>query len=113
MRAERVEEMVAYIQERCLWQFHSRAWDREDNIAGVLSRTAEILTGREARDETEADRCWRADAKVLAAEFKSAFPWLGKAKPDEVEAALEGVKARMLELTVAKSRNEELRLQNY
>jgi nitrogenase delta subunit len=40
-RKEQVEALVDYIMKNCLWQFHSRAWDRErqnENILGITNR---------------------------------------------------------------------------
>ena len=31
---DRVEQLVDYIMKWCLWQFHSRAWDREKQNEG-------------------------------------------------------------------------------
>lgn len=35
---DRVEQLVDYIMKWCLWQFHSRAWDREKQNEGVLTK---------------------------------------------------------------------------
>lgn len=110
---EHVEEMVTYIQERCLWQFFSRSWDREENIEGILTRTTEILIGESSVVETDADRCWFADAKILASDFKSHFTWLKQADNAEIRTVMNGIKERMLEITVKKSHNEELNISNY
>ena len=44
MTAPDVNEVYGYIQERCLWQFSSRAWDRTENIDGVLGTLGDLLT---------------------------------------------------------------------
>ena len=32
---DRIEQLVDYIMKWCLWQFHSRAWDREKQNEGI------------------------------------------------------------------------------
>lgn len=111
--SEKVEELVKYIQEHCLWQFFSRSWDRDENIAGILSKTEELLLGDSSVSETLADKCWLADAKILASEFKSHIPWIKTASKEEIKTVISGVKFRMKEITIDKSRNEELHAKNY
>jgi nitrogenase delta subunit len=110
---ERVEELVTHIQERCLWQFFSRSWDREENIEAILSKTADVLAGEAPSTETQADRCWAADAKILASDFRSQHPWLKDAGKQEIRDVIDGVKARMREIAVEKSKNGELHVTNY
>ncbi|VVT51463.1 Nitrogenase (iron-iron) delta chain (EC [Kosakonia radicincitans] len=59
---EQVELMVDYIMKHCLWQFHSRTWDREKQNAGVLGKTRQLLCGEEVELANPADRCYWADA---------------------------------------------------
>lgn len=110
---EKIDALVGYIQKECLWQFHSRSWDREENIEGVLQKTGDLLAGREPVLATDADRCFFADAKMLSAEFRSKFPWVGETDPGAMAEILDGVKARMREIAITKSRNEELNVKNY
>lgn len=109
----KVEELTSFIQERCLWQFHSRTWDREENIEGVLTKVTGILTGEPLDIETAEEKCFYADAKILAAEFKDKFPWLNKLEKGQIKAVIEGVKERITEITVTKSLNGELNVENY
>ncbi len=110
---DKAEELTSYIQERCLWQFHSRAWDREENINGVLKKTTEILTGEQVVLETPADRNFYADAKILADQFTTTFPWLSEFDNAQKQAVLESVKERLLDIAVTNSRNGELRYSLY
>jgi vanadium nitrogenase delta subunit len=110
---EKIEEMVKYIQERCLWQFFSRSWDRDENIEGILTKTGEILTGESSVVETQADKCWFADAKILASDFKSNLKWVKTDSKEDLQKVIAGVKLRMKEIAVDKSRNEELHAKNY
>ncbi|HSQ40947.1 MAG TPA: Fe-only/vanadium nitrogenase subunit delta [Fibrobacteraceae bacterium] len=110
---EQIEELVTYIQERCLWQFHSRSWDREENIEAILTKTGEILVELPSVVETDAEKCWFADARILAATFKQQYPWIKSLNAEAIKVLFDGVKARMREITVEKSRNEELHQPNY
>jgi len=40
---QQVEQIIDYIMKKCLWQFHSRAWDRERQNKEVLAKTCEVL----------------------------------------------------------------------
>jgi vanadium nitrogenase delta subunit len=110
---EKAEELVLYIQEHCLWQFFSRSWDREENIEGILNKTAEILCNEAPDTETLADKCWLADARLLASDFKRVFPWIKELGKEEIGSVFSMVKLRMREITIEKSRNEELNVKNY
>jgi vanadium nitrogenase delta subunit len=110
---EKVEQLVTFIQENCLWQFFSRTWDREENIEGVLTKAVELLTGKESKLETTADKCFHADARILIADFKTTFPWIKDISADELTNILSGVKERMRYITITASKNEELNVQNY
>ena len=110
---EKVEAVVEYIQKNCLWQLFSRSWDRSDNIGGILTKAGEIFAGESPAQETAADKCWFADAKILIAELKVKIPWFASADKKEVKEILNGVKERMREIAIDKSKNEELKIPNY
>jgi nitrogenase delta subunit len=110
---EKRDEVVAQIQERCLWQFFSRAWDREENINGILTIMAEIMTGEPSHPETSSDKYFYADAKVVTAELESCLPWIRDMNKEELNELLNGVKERLLDITVKNSLNGELRIKNY
>ncbi len=109
----KVEELVAFLQERCLWQFASRAWDREENIDNVLTMTGEILAGKSPHAETPGERCHFANANHLASDVKTHLLWLGDLASDELHNVVTGAIARLRDLTVDRSLNGELRLQSY
>ena len=49
---ERVEQLIDYIMKNCLWQFHSRRWDRvrqNENILGMTGQDPGGETGRPVR----------------------------------------------------------------
>ncbi len=110
---DKIEELTSYIQERCLWQFFSRTWDREENIEGILNKTAEILTDKQVVTETPAEKYFYADAKILVSEIKNKFSWLVGMEKDQVMEMIAGVKARLTEITITKSKNCELNLKEY
>ena len=110
---DRSEELTAYIQERCLWQFHSRAWDREENINGVLKKTAELLTGEQVVLETLTDRGFYADAKLLADQMKTRFSWLSEMDNAQKKAVLESVREKLIGIAITNSLNGELHYSLY
>ncbi len=109
----KADDLVAFIQEHCLWQFASRTPDREENMNGVLAFLGEILTGVAPKPETPMERCHFADANQLASAVKVAFPWLQSLNRDEISDLISGVLVRIHEITVEKSLNGELNLQTY
>lgn len=106
--ADRAGELFDYVQERCLWQFHSRTWDREQNIAGILAKAQDLLAGREPPAETPAERCFVADARVMVADLRSRFPWIREAAEADVAEALNGLRDRLVDVAITRSRNHEL-----
>ncbi|NTV10519.1 MAG: V-containing nitrogenase subunit delta [Zoogloea sp.] len=104
----KVDELYGYVQERCLWQFASRTWDRTENIDGVLGMAAELLNGRTPAPATPNERCFLADARSMVSDCQGLFPWLKEAGPDEVAELMRGLKERLVEITITKSRNREL-----
>lgn len=110
---EKVEQLTNYIQERCLWQFFSRTWDREENIEGIITQTTEILCGEKPRIETPAERNYYADAKILVSDFKRLFPWIASLEKENIKRLLQDVKDKLSRIAVSESRNEELNDPNY
>ena len=68
-RQDRATRRLYY--ENCLWQFHSRAWDREKQNEGILTKTMQLLCEEPVELETPEDRCYWVDAVFLAEGFKS------------------------------------------
>lgn len=104
----RIEQLVDYIMKKCLWQFHSRAWDREKQNEGILTKTMQILCDEPVENEAPADRCYWVDAVCLAEGFKSRYPWLDTMDPAEIKVLMQGLKDRMDYLTIHGSLNAEL-----
>ncbi|MEH2193565.1 MAG: nitrogenase vanadium-iron protein, alpha chain [Nostoc sp.] len=110
---DRAAEVTKLIQERCLWQFHSRAWDREENINGVLNMAAQILTGEKVVLESLIQRGFYADAKILSADLEIRFSWLNSMENSQKKAVLESVKAMLIDIVITKSKNGELHYSLY
>lgn len=110
---DRIEQLVDYIMKNCLWQFNSRAWDREKQNEGILTKTMQILCEEPAEHETPADRCYWADAVCLADAFKSRYSWLAAMDKEEVKILMKELKERMDFLTITGSLNKELTVPLY
>ncbi len=108
-----IEQLTDYIMKRCLWQFHSRAWDRKDQNEGILTKTTQLLCGERVELETPADKCYWVDAVCLAKGFKGRFPWLATLGKEEVRLLMQGLKDRMDYLTITGSLNQELNDPHY
>ncbi|WP_368489762.1 Fe-only nitrogenase subunit delta [Clostridium sp. BJN0013] len=110
---DRIEQLVDYIMKNCLWQFNSRAWDREKQNEGILTKTMQILCEEPAEHETPADRCYWVDAVCLADAFKSRYSWLAAMDKAEIKILMQGLKDRMDFLTITGSLNKELTVPLY
>jgi len=105
---DRIEQLVDYIMKWCLWQFHSRAWDREKQNEGILTKTMQLLCEEPVDLETPADRCYWVDAVFLAKGFKNTYPWLATMDKKEIKLLMQGLKDRIDYLTIKGSLNKEL-----
>ncbi|AIQ17624.1 MULTISPECIES: Fe-only nitrogenase subunit delta [unclassified Paenibacillus] len=110
---ERVAQLENYILKHCLWQFHSRTWDREKQNEGVLSKTMQILCDEPVDKGTPADRCYWVDAVVLAEEYKKRFSWLAALDKTEIKLLMQGLKERIDYVTITGSLNKELTVKQY
>jgi Fe-only nitrogenase delta subunit len=109
----RAEQLLDYIMKKCLWQFHSRAWDRKTQNEGILTKTTQLLCNEKVDLETPADRCYWVDAVCLAEAYKTRFPWVNEAGVDEVKAVMKSLHERLDYLTITGSLNLELTDQHY
>jgi len=112
-RKERIEQLVDYIMKKCLWQFHSRAWDRRDQNEGILTKTKQILCDEKVNLETPTDRCHWVDAVLLAEAFRERYSWLQTTPKEEIAVIMKGLHDRMDYLTIDGSLNQELTDQHY
>lgn len=110
---ERVGQMVEVIMKNCLWQFHSRAWDRRNQNEGIITKATQILCGERVELETPADRCHWVDAVWLADEYKARFDWMAALSKDKIKAVMKALHERMDFLMIDGSLNLELTDQHY
>jgi len=108
MTTEKLDQSFAYVEERCLWQFSSRTWDREENIGGVISAAAGLLTGEKPTAETGMERLFYAEARTMAADLKERLSWIEGADPAEIRALMQALKERLLDVIIVRSKNREL-----
>jgi nitrogenase delta subunit len=105
---DRIAQLEDYIMKHCLWQFHSRTWDRERQNEGVLGTTTKILCNEPVANETREDRCYWVDAVCLADAFKKRFQWINEIDTSEVKTLMQGLKERIDYVTISGSLNKEL-----
>ena len=111
---ERVEKLVDYIMKHCLWQFHSRKWDRERQNREILTLTSGILC-EEYKEfpQDRLDRCHWVDAVILARNYKATFQWINSLSKAEISELMQAVLDRMNFLTITGSLNQELTDEHY
>jgi nitrogenase delta subunit len=110
---EKVEILADYIMHRCLWQFHSRAWDRERQNAGILGIAKQLLLGEEPDTSTPDKKCYWLDGYFLAKGFRERFEWVGAMSKADVAALMDALKERVDYLTIHGSLNKELTVPSY
>ncbi|NDL64645.1 Fe-only nitrogenase subunit delta [Acerihabitans arboris] len=110
---DRIEPLIDYIMKNCLWQFHSRVWDREKQNAGILRIVAQLLCDDPVDLGTPANRCYWADAVVLVDAYKLHFPWLGLMDKGDIKQLITALHERLNYLTITGSLNAELTDQRY
>jgi nitrogenase delta subunit len=108
MTTPSVNDLFGFMQQRCLWQFFSRSWDRKENIDGIFGKLTELLLGEPLTLTTPMERLFYADAKILVDELRERFPGIATLGAEEVKALLQSAKDRLLDLAVTSSKNREL-----
>lgn len=104
----KVDQLYGYVQERCLWQFFSRTWDRQENLDGIIGVAVELLQGKKPHLHTPQDRIYYADAKIMVDDFKSRFPWIEEETPTSVHSLMDELKTRLIDISITSSKNREL-----
>ncbi|WP_333875457.1 V-containing nitrogenase subunit delta [Methylobacter sp.] len=104
----KISDLFNYVQERCLWQYSSRTWDRQENIDGVLAKAADLILGREPTKETPTEKLHFAEAKILVADCQERYPWIKEVLEPEVKALMDGLKKRLVDIAITQSHNREL-----
>lgn len=113
LRKHQIEQLTDYIMKNCLWQFHSRTWDRKTQNEGVLTKTTQLLCNERVDLETPADKCYWVDAVCLADAFKERFSWLSGLDKNEIKSVMKGLHEHLDYLTITGSLNLELTDQHY
>ncbi|HWQ73760.1 MAG TPA: Fe-only nitrogenase subunit delta [Syntrophomonas sp.] len=106
--SDKIAQLTDFIMKKCLWQFHSRAWDRERQNTNILGMTSRLICGEEVAAETLEDRCYWVDARYMADAFTKRFSWLTDMSMEDKKELMQGVKERIDYLTITGSLNEEL-----
>jgi len=104
----KIGDLYNYVQERCLWQFSSRTWDRQENIDGILAKAADLILGKEPSRATPTEKLHCAEAKIMVADCRERYPWIKEVLEPEVNALMAGLKERLLDIAITKSHNREL-----
>ncbi|MDQ1304398.1 MAG: nitrogenase delta subunit [Actinomycetota bacterium] len=110
---ERVEQLIDFIMKNCLWQFHSRRWDRVRQNENILGMTARILAGEQIDLSDPFDRCYHVDAYHLAESYRRRCAWMNELHDDEIREVIAATKARLDVLTITGSLNAELTDKHY
>jgi Fe-only nitrogenase delta subunit len=110
---EQIEQLINYIMKHCLWQFHSRAWDRERQNKEILTMTKDILCNEAVEPTDRLERCYWVDAVVLADAYRTNYPWVNALDKTEITEIMKGVHERLDYLTITGSLNLELTDQHY
>jgi Fe-only nitrogenase delta subunit len=113
VKKDRINQLTDYIMKNCLWQFHSRAWDRKTQNEGILTIATQLLCNEHVDIETPADKCYWVDAYVLAEAFKKRYVWLEGLSIEEIKETMKGLHENMDYLTITGSLNLELTDQHY
>ncbi|NTU92266.1 MAG: Fe-only nitrogenase subunit delta [Chlorobiaceae bacterium] len=105
---EKVAQLENFIMKKCLWQFHSRAWDRKRQNENILGMATKLLCGEEVDTSKPEDKCYWVDASYLADSYREKFDWLSTMSDDEIRELMLALKARIDFVTVDGSLNAEL-----
>lgn len=108
-----IDPLVDYIMKNCLWQFHSRAWDRTRQNANILGMTEKLLCDEPVDTAEALERCYWVDAVILAESYRKLFPWVVAKGKAETKRLMQALLERIEFLTVTGSLNKELTDQNY
>ncbi|GAA2181410.1 Fe-only nitrogenase subunit delta [Brooklawnia cerclae] len=107
-QSEYMELLLDHIMKKCLWQFHSRAWDRERQNEHILGMTCDLLCGEEIVPSTPEDKCYYADALDLSRAYRNKFGWLDDLSAQEIRQVMQALREKLDYLTITGSLNEEL-----
>lgn len=104
----KISDLFEYVQERCLWQFSSRTWDRQENIDGVLDQAVAMFLGRQPVRDTPMQKLHGAEARILVDDCRQRYPWTAEPGEAELQDIVSGLKLRLIDLAITQSHNREL-----
>jgi len=110
---KRMEQLLDYIMKNCLWQFHSRSWDRKIQNDGIMGKTAQLLCDEPVEINTPLDRCHWVDALCLVEDYRRYYPWISDLGKEEIRQLVQSVHERLDHLTITGSLNQELNDKQY
>ncbi len=110
---EKVEAVYTYVMERCLWQFFSRNWDREDNINTIMANVAKIQSGQEVDRSTNILNSHYTNAKILTEQLAQRFPWFSSLGAGDIAPICDRVREKLINIAVVNSLNAERTEVNY
>lgn len=105
---EKTEVLLNYIMKKCLWQFHSRAWDRERQNANIIEKTMQLLCNEPVDKNTPEERCYYVDAVYLADSYRRLYPWVSEMDKTDLKRVMANLKERLDFLLISGSLNKEL-----
>ncbi|MDF2869668.1 MAG: Fe-only nitrogenase FeFe protein subunit AnfG [Anaerocolumna sp.] len=105
---EKTEVLLDYIMKKCLWQFHSRAWDRERQNANIIEKTMQLLCNEPVEKDTPEERCYYVDAVYLADSYRRLYPWVSEMDKADLKTVMVNLKERLDFLLISGSLNKEL-----
>jgi len=106
--SDKVGDLYEYVQERCLWQFYSRSWDRVENIDGILAQATGMFIGKKLDTPTPQDRYFMAEAKIMVDDCLSRYSWLKDASEEEIRVIIGELHGRLTDIAITSSKNHEL-----
>jgi vanadium nitrogenase delta subunit len=108
MSSEKHDAIFNYIQERSLWQFFSRSWDRQENIDGILNYCGKLLSGEKTVPTSPLEKFFYAEAIILVRDFRERFPWIEELSKNQISDLISNLKERLIDIAITSSRNREL-----
>jgi nitrogenase delta subunit len=106
--SDKVGDLYDYVQERCLWQFYSRSWDRTENIDGILAQATGMFVGKKLDTPTPQDRYFMAEAKIMVDDCLSRYPWIKDSSEAEIREIMSELHWRLTDIAITSSKNHEL-----
>lgn len=109
-----INELYKYIQQKYLWQFYSRSWDRENNINGILDAAKELLiSGKCSLGDSLEEKHYYSEAKIVVNDFKRDLKFIEGLNEKGITELIDRVKVKLLDVTVTHSLNGELNVNYY